>query len=474
MTRDPASAVPPSGPPAPRPFVPTPARPAVPVTPAFGAVPFAPRPRLVESAAAEGSTTEPLTSAGEATPSPSEAGSGSSHVRGRSDATDGSEYDAWAAVPIVAVELLAPDEPTTGDDSTSVPVEAIVAVESLAPDEGEITEVAPAVARDGGAETEAARDMDDEPAAPVESISADDLDDLVPIESLAPDDTSEDAGTFDAQANVDPEHGTAGELAPNADEAGVVPIELLAPGDENQIRVASPASEPLSTVLPGWEGWEAEAERATGQHAAVDVAEIEGEPRVDAAVRETPEGASGAGQAEVDAEVDSIEAESAGTSSPDADDEEDAEFAAHSPDGGEEYANGGWDGHAPFPTDVFGFPDVPAGFTLAAARGVADPGAWPSDEEWRRSDAERGDDHHGDEPLDPSLGVERSDAGAAAYGRGGSSDAGVRHLAAVLERLASELRAGALGPISIAPEEPDEVHLTALLLAVVRRERGGR
>lgn len=155
----------------------------------------------------------------------------------------------------------------------------------------------------------------------------------------------------------------------------------------------------------------------------------------------------------------------------------------------------------PFPTDEFGFLDLPNDFTLAAARGVADPAAWPSDDEWRRAA----------EPTPPSGvatvagdaassgDIERSDAGSVAWGGAATAgrqgdeaagDASRRHgsgsvdarsfgtvgeevrarVASALERLAVRLREGRV-PLPAVPSDASDAALLAALLAAMLGEQ---
>lgn len=230
---------------------------------------------------------------------------------------------------------------------------------------------------------------------PASSSPSPDADDVVPISSLLPD-GEEDVVPISAIAPVG--------------EAGAVPISSRSPvGEEDMIRVRAlepdadsrPAGSRLpeaasDATMPGWEEWE-------GALAAI------GGP-----------GGGGGGSAPV----------SASQSSP-----------------------------QPFPTDDFGFLDLPENYRLAAARGVADPAEWPTDEEWRRAAAT---------PAAGSAAV-RDELDAA------SRDVEARlHAARVLSDLADRIREGLL-PVRVPTDSAGEAAvLVAVLESVINRGSAGR
>lgn len=165
-------------------------------------------------------------------------------------------------------------------------------------------------------------------AVPIASLAPAGEEDVVPVRALAPE-GEEDVVPVSALAMPGEGDVVAISALAMPDEGDVVAISALAmpgEGDVVPVRALAPDAElreVAEAALPGWEQWESAL----------------------AAIGRTPP--NGAKQTEAPEH-----------SSP-----------------------------APFPTDDFGFLDLPEDYRLAAARGVADPAEWPTDEEWRRAAA---------------------------------------------------------------------------------------
>jgi hypothetical protein len=231
---------------------------------------------------------------------------------------------------------------------------------------------------------------------PANSTPTRDADDVVPISSLSPA-GEEDVVPISAIAPTGEEGAVPiSSLAPDG-ERDVIPIRALEPDDDSGPAGSRLPEAVSDATMPGWEEWE-------GALAAIG----------------GPQGGGG-GSAPL----------SASQSSP-----------------------------QPFPTDEFGFLDLPENYRLAAARGVADPAEWPTDEEWRRAAAT---------PASGSAAVPRDEHDAASR----AVEARL-HAARVLTDIADRIREGLL-PLRIPAESAGEAAvLVAVLESVINRGAEGR